>query len=148
MRGKATVAIVAWHKLLATDGHSPRTASSTRSTGNDGRNNHGLSKPLLIVFPRGGNPPGDFMPQNQGKWMPRGHPFEGKTYIRVTNTAARNLHHNFLRAWFERRKGARLQGALRSRQLETVRTVNASHGEPPTAQLFLPLAARNTTRAE
>jgi hypothetical protein len=67
MSGKATVSIVAGHELLAADGRSSRPARSTLSTGNDGGNNHGLSKPLKAVFACGYNPPRDFVPQNERK---------------------------------------------------------------------------------
>jgi len=69
--------------------------------------------------------------------MPRGYPFEGKTDVRVTHTATRDLHHDFVRTWFELRKRTRLQGALWSLQLVAVRSGYATHGGPAMLRFFL-----------
>jgi hypothetical protein len=63
--------------------------------------------------------------------MPSGDPFEGKSDVCVTNTAARHLYYDLVPMGFERRKRASFQQAIQCPQVETVRSKNPSHGGLP-----------------
>ena len=87
MSGKATIAIIAGHELLATNRSPPHPARRTRSARNHSRNNHRSSEPGDCVFTRGDDSPGDFVSENQGQGMTRRNTVKCEGGIGVANAA-------------------------------------------------------------
>src|SRR6516225_9909426 len=130
MTCEATVAVIAGHELLATDGCPSCSAGRTCLARNHGGNNHGSPEPSTGLFACRNDPPGDFVPQDEGKRTARRHTVERESDICVTNTAACNLHNKLFRTGIENRKFAKLQRSVGSVQPESIRSLNAGHHEP------------------
>src|SRR5581483_727821 len=98
---EAAVAIVAGHELVAADGRPVRATSGASSTGDHGRNNDQAALPIVCLIAGSNYCSADLVSQHDGKRLPRGDSFEGKTYIRVADTTAGNLNDDFVRRGLE-----------------------------------------------
>jgi len=127
VRGKAAVAIVTRHELLATDRRSARLASRAHSAGNHSRNNHGSPQPGTRILARSDDPAGDFVSQNEGKRMTGRDIAAGEGNIRVTDAAACDLYNHVIRAGIERCEIAGLQSSSRSGELKSMCPSHACH---------------------
>jgi len=63
--------------------------------------------------------------EDEGKRMARRHAIEGKSNVRVTDSAAGNFDDHFFRTGYERGEFAPLQRAFGRLQLEAVSPLNA-----------------------
>jgi hypothetical protein len=130
MTCKTAVTVIAGHELLPTDRRSTRAAGCASAARNHCWNNHGSSYPTAGVFADSDDPAGDFVPKDERKRMARRHTIKCKPDIRMTDTAARNLNNDFVRAGSKLREFARLQWSVGNVQPESIRPLNAGQHEP------------------
>ena len=103
MAGKAAVAVVARHELVAAN---RGVSSATRwafTAGDDGRNNDRPAKPLLCFLAGGNNLTGGLVSQHERQSMAGGNAIVCKADVSVADAAAGHFYNDFILAWLQRR---------------------------------------------
>jgi len=94
---KASIGIIARHKLFPADGRAPAAAGIAIATRNYSRYNDGTPGPVSSVFPGQHDTARDFMSQDQRQCVAGGNAFVSKSNVSVANTAACYLDYHFVR---------------------------------------------------
>jgi hypothetical protein len=92
MGGKAAIPVVAGHELLAADGRPAGLTGRTCFTGNDCRDDDGLSDPGPGFLPCGDDTTGDLVTEDQGEGVTGGNAVDGEADIGVADAASRHFH--------------------------------------------------------
>ncbi len=128
MCGKAAIAVIAGHKLLAADGGASRLAGRALATRNHRGNDHGPPQPLDDTIPRRDHPTGDFVSEHQRKRMPRRYAIECIADVGVTDAASRHFYHDLIWPRPQRGKFLPFQTLTKGRQTISVGSVDHAGG--------------------